>query len=162
MLRIFRRASELDFVKLKAVYRQTNALSAKKLYPREEPSLARFWAEDAFEQYIREGFFPTSGAYYAVWEEDDRYLSALRMELYRDGYLLSSLETDSDHRREGYGEKLVRAVTLEVEKPVYAHVYKNNAASMALHQKCGFQMISDCAALLDGTVTQRACTMCLK
>ena len=162
MLRIYRRESELNFAKLKAVYRQTNGLSAEKMYPREEPSLAQFWAEDAFEQYVREDFFTVPGAIYAVWEEDERYLSAVRMEPYRDGYLLSSLETTPEFRRMGHGEKLVRAVIELSEKPVYAHVYKNNAASLALHQKCGFQQISDFASLLDGTVTQAACTMRFK
>lgn len=154
MLRCFYRARELNFEKLCAVYRETCEQLA------EDKSLSLHQAEVDFEDYIREEFFRLTGAFYAIWEENGLYLSALRMEPHRDGFLLTSLETAPDHRRKGYGEKLVSAVIDYVNKPVYAHVHRNNKASFALHTKCGFERILDYAVFLDGTVSQDAWTLC--
>lgn len=162
MLRIFHEARELDFEKLCAVYRESILQKADKTYPEEECAAALHRAEADFEAYIREVFFRLDGAFYSVWEEGGQYLSALRMEPHRDGYLLTSLETAPDHRRRGYAEKLILEVTAFVGKTVYAHVHKKNTASMALHHKCGFQQILDYAVFLDGTVSQRAWTLCWK
>lgn len=162
MLRIFRHPRKLDFGKLNAVYGQSNTQYAKKRYPCEEPGVSLLQAEQDFERYVKEEFFRVSGAFYAVWEEDGAYLCALRMEPYLDGYLLTSLETHPEHRRKGYATELILAVADDVSCPVYAHIYKENMASMGTHRKCGFRQILDYAKLLDGTVTQRACTMCLK
>lgn len=154
MLWCYFRARELNFEKLRAVYRETCERIA------EDKSLTLYQAEANFEDYIREEFFRHSGAFYAIWEEDGQYLSALRMEPYRDGFLLTSLETHPDYRRNGYGEKLLSSVIGYVNKPVYAHVYRNNIASLALHKKCGFERILDYAVFLDGTVSQNAWTLC--
>ena len=162
MLRIFHHPGNLDFCKLNAVYAQSNAQSAKMIYPLEEPRLAYLQAEYDFERYVRDEFFHVSGAFYAVWEESEAYICALRMEPYLEGYLLTSLETHPDYRRRGYATELILAVADFVSRPVYAHIYKDNHISMATHSKCGFCQILDYAKLLDGTVTQRACTMRLR
>lgn len=154
MLRCFYRAGELNFEKLCAVYRESCEQFA------EGRALSLYQAEVELEDYIREEFFRQHGAFYTVWEENGQYLSALRIEPYQDGYLLASLETDPDHRRNGYGEKLISSVVDYVNKPVYAHVYRDNRASLALHTKCGFERILDYAVFLDGTVSQDAWTLC--
>ena len=156
MLRCFYRARELNFEKLCAVYRE----SCKQLA--EDKSLPLYQAEANFEDYIREEFFRLHDAFYAIWEEDGQYLSALRMEPYKDGYLLTSLETHPNHRRNRYGEKLLSSVIDYVNKPIYAHVHRNNIASLSLHKKCGFERILDYAVFLDGTVSQDAWTLCSK
>ena len=160
MLRLFHQPRGLNFDKLCAVYRESNSRSGEKKYPREEPSAALRREEEDFEEYIREVFFRAPGAICAVWEEEGKYRSALRLEPYRDGLLLTSLETAPDQRRKGYGEKLVQAAIAACGKPVYAHVYKGNHPSVALHEKCGFRRVLDYAVFLDGTVTQRAWTFC--
>lgn len=162
MLQIFYEARELDFEKLCAVYRESILQEANETYNKEECAAALHRAETDFEAYIREVFFQLTGAFYAVWTEDGQYLAALRMEPYRDGYLLTSLETAPDHRRRGYAEKLVLEVAAFIGKTVYAHVHKKNTASLAFHHKCGFQQIFDYAVFLDGTVSQRAWTLCLR
>ena len=162
MLQIFRNAKDINFDKLMPVYKQTNTHSAARNYPDEDAVKGLFRAEEAFEQYIREEFFSISGAYYAVWEVNGYYVSALRMEPHQDGYLLSALETSLEQRRMGYAEGLVLEVVAMSDKPVYAHVFKSNRPSIALHKKCGFQQISDHAVLLDGTVTQKAVTLLYK
>lgn len=159
MLRIFRTARDINFDKLKHVYLQTNTRCAERNYPKDEAKTAVLRSEEAFERYIREEFFSISGACYAVWESGGSYVSALRMEPHQDGYLISFLETSPEHRRKGYGESLVRGVIGISDKPFYAHVFKHNRASLALHQKCGFRQILDHAVLLDETVTQNAITL---
>lgn len=162
MLRVFYRARELNFDKLCTVYRESNARSGAEMYPNEEMPAALRQAENDFEAYIRQDFFRVPGAFYAVWEEDGDYRSALRMEPYRDGFLLTSLETDPGYRRRGYAQKLIRDVTAFADRPVYTHIHKQNKASIAVHQKCGFERILDYAVFLDGTVSQKAWTFCRK
>ena len=119
-------------------------------------------AEQSFYQYLKDIFFPADGAFYAIWEADGCYVSALRIEPYRDGLLLAGLETAPDHRQKGYALLLVQAVQkmLSEKGPVtiYSHVRKNNHPSRKLHEKSGFRMISDSAAYIDGSVSFRACT----
>ena len=42
---------------------------------------------------------------------------------------------------------------------VYSHVSKKNAASMAVHSRCGFEKILDYAAYIDGSVNHSAVTL---
>ena len=118
-------------------------------------------AEQDFYQYLREVFFPTAGAVYAVWEENGTYITALRLEPYRDGLLLTALETAPEYRRRGYAQKLIEAVLEELPgEKLYSHVSKTNAASLRTHISCGFQKILDHAAYLDGSVLRSSCTLC--
>ena len=161
MLRVFTRLAELNFQQLMDVYQEGNRENAMKRYPDDAPTVQICKAEAEFEDYLREDFFCASGAFYAVWEECGRYMSALRMEPYEDGWLLEALETHPAHRRQGWAEKLVNAV-LEGFAPgsvIYSHVAKRNTASLSTHKKCGFQIALDYAKYVDGTVTQYACTM---
>ena len=43
---------------------------------------------------------------------------------------------------------------------LYSHVEKNNKSSLAVHQKCSFQRISEHAVYIDGSVSNSACTLC--
>ena len=118
-------------------------------------------AEQDFYQYLKDCFFPTFGAVYAVWMEENEYISALRLEPYKDGFLLEALETAPKHRRKGYAVKLIRAVLAQMpDQRIYSHVSKRNVPSLAVHEKCGFRKISDSAIYIDGSVNHRACTLC--
>ena len=145
MLKLIYSMSELDTEQLLAIYIEQN------------------WKEKYILSYLREVFFQQSGAFYAVWTEDCKYKSAVRFGPYRDGLLLHSLETAPDERRKGYAKRLLteslRYLNTTECRVVYSHIDKRNKASLALHKRCGFQIVSDSATYLDGTVTQNACTL---
>lgn len=117
-------------------------------------------AEQDFYQYLREVFFPVPGAVYCIWQEENAYVSALRLEPYRDGLLLEALETAPGERRRGYAEALIRAV-LERFAPtkIYSHVGKRNYPSLKTHEKCGFRRALDYAVYVDGSVNRHCCTL---
>jgi GNAT superfamily N-acetyltransferase len=156
MLLVARSIGELDFFRLMEVYIEGNSEKA-------EDGLTLLEAEQDFRQYLREDFFKVSGAAYYVWVEDGQYISALRLEPYKDGLLLEALETTPERRRMGYAGRLIRAV-LEVEprRPIYAHVAKRNVASLKVHGRCGFRRLLEYATYIDGSVHDRACTMILE
>jgi len=163
MLHWANKMRELNFGQLMELYSEGNLENAREFYPNLPENQQILAAEQSFHQYLRECFFKTSGARYALWVVDDDYRSALRIEPYREGLLLQALETKPDDRRKGYGYALMMQVLeyLRVRgyTSVYSHIAKKNKASLALHSKCGFQLISDSARLIDGTVTQNSCTM---
>ena len=152
---------ELSFSALMEVYLEGNRENGMEFYPElpEDQRLLR--AEQDFYGYLTDVFFHTAGAVCAVWEEDGRYLSALRLEPYRDGLLLEALETRPDRRRKGYGERLILAVLARFSGvKIYSHVGKRNVPSLRIHEKCGFRRISENAVYIDGSVNSRCCTLC--
>ena len=153
MLYLAKSLQQLHFSKLMEVYIEGNLEKAA--------DAGLLQAEQDFYQYLHDCFFPTSGAVYAVWMEDGEYLSALRLEPYKDGLLLEALETAPEHRRKGYGYQLMTAVLAEFTgETIYSHVSKRNVPSLAIHEKCGFRKIADFAAYIDGSVNNSAVTLC--
>ena len=150
---------QLRFGELMGVYAQGNREKAQRDYPEESPGAGLRLAEEDFYDYLRQCFFKTSGAVYAVWQEDGSYVSALRLEPYRDGVLVTALETAPLERGKGYASQLLRAVLAQAEGPVYSHVAKDNLPSLGLHGKLGFRRIQERALYLDGSVDSRACTL---
>ena len=154
MLLVAQTLKQLNFSGLMEVYIEGNLEKA-------EEGLTLLQAEQEFYAYLRDDFFKVPGAAYCVWQEQGEYVSALRLEPYKDGWLLEALETKPRCRRMGYGEKLIRQVlALPGYGRIYSHVHKRNAASLAIHEKCGFRRIAEQAAYVDGSVNQLACTMC--
>ena len=141
------------------IYSESTGENAALFYPNEEPGVALTMAEQAFGDYLREDFFKVQNAFYGIWMEDDFWISALRLEPFRDGLLLEALETHPEHRGKGYAKKLVKAVLQDVSLPVYSHVLKDNLASLAVHRACGFQIHKDCAVYVDGSVSHKAYTL---
>ena len=159
MLIIAKNLRDLRFSELMQVYGQSNreAAQERKNLP---PMFALELAEQDFRQYLQQVFFRTPGAVCCIWEESGRYVSALRLEPYKDGQLLAALETAPDCRRQGYGEALIRAVQQHLGSgKLYSHVDKRNTASLRIHEKCGFLVISDCAVYISGSVDYRCCTL---
>ena len=121
------------------------------------------WDELDFLSYLQEDFFQQPNAVYAVWVEGADYKSAVRLEQCGDGLLLHSLETNPGDRRRGYAYNLLSGCLDYLQttnyQVVYSHIDKRNRASLNLHKKCGFQLFSDFARYIDGTVTQNSCTM---
>jgi RimJ/RimL family protein N-acetyltransferase len=161
MLILARSLRDFSFSKLMDVYIEGNMENAEECWPELDDGQKLLRAEQEFYQYLTDVFFRTPEAVYAIWEERGNYISALRLEPYRDGHLLEALETAPTSRRQGYAEKLIRAVQEQFpNQRVYSHVGKKNVPSLRVHEKCGFRRISEYAAYIDGSVNQRACTLC--
>ena len=155
MLLIMKRLEELDFSALMDVYIEGNLEKAEEYG---DGGLLR--AEWEFRDYLREDFFRQRNAFYAVWEEKGKYVSALRLEPHKDGWLLEALETAPDRRRKGYAKMLIGAVLeLMGQTIVYSHVSKRNEASLRTHYACGFRKHLDYVVYLDGSVSRRAVTL---
>lgn len=156
MLKIATRIRELNFYALMDVYREGNQENGAASYPRSGEAEQLLLAEQDFYQYLVQCFFTVEGAVYALWERDGKYLSALRLEPYGDGLLLSALETAPEHRRQGYACKLLLAVQEWLSQhgaiKVYSHVARTNDASRRAHCRCGFRKILDHAVYADGSV----------
>ena len=100
---------QLRFGELMEVYADSNEEKASD-WPNLPRGYALTLAEQDFRQYFAEVFFPIPDAVCAVWEENGKYISALRLEPYRDGLLLEGLETHPTYRRKGYAALLISAV----------------------------------------------------
>ncbi len=148
-MRIARSLWELEFGKLMEVYADSTKGS--------------LLAEQDFYQYLSQCFFTRSGDCYCLWEAEEQYKAALRLQRYRDGLLLEALETAPQCRRQGFGKTLVLAALAQFpQERFYVHIDKKNAASRKLHEGCGFRKIADTATLADGSVTSRASTYVLR
>ena len=104
-----------------------------------------------FYGFLSEEFFPDGIC--CAWEEKGRYVAALRLQKWQDGYLLEGLQTHPDHQGRGYAKQLI-AESLEALKleKVYSHIRRDNGPSIAAHTVCGFRKILDHATYLDGSV----------
>lgn len=161
MLLVARKMKELNFPQLMDVYVEGNEENGAAFWPEESPERQLQLAEEDFRSFLVDTFFQTVGAVYCVWQAQGRYTAALRLEPYRDGWLLEGLETAPAQRRKGYAQALMQSVLLLPEYgKVYSHVAKGNAASLKVHQNCGFQRISEQAVYIDGSVDERCCTLC--
>lgn len=163
MLHVYRRLRDLPFSQLMEIYIEGNSEKAQLEYPEEDFPVALINVEHDFHQYLRDVFYRNQGVFYAVWEEKNIYLSALRLEHYRDGLLLEALETHPDHRKCGYAKALICAVLDHLRcdgfVAVYAHVNKRNKASLRTHLSCGFTRVSEQSVYIDGSVDSRCCTL---
>ena len=150
---------ELRFGDLMEVYEDSNREKAGD-WPNLPPMFALQLAEQDHREYLQDVFFRTPGAVLALWEENGTYVSALRLEPYKDGLLLNALETAPIHRKKGYAARLIRAVQENMGNvKIYSHVNKRNVPSLKTHEACGFRVISDCAVFLSGSVDYRSCTL---
>ena len=156
MLRIARKLSELSFSELMRIYIEGNQENGKELYPDDTEGIQLRKVEEAFYQYLTSVFFHQKESCYMIWVANGRYQAALRLEPYQDGYLLSALETAPETRRKGYATNLIKETLTYLSSSesgvLYSHVSKRNAPSLAIHRKCGFQVIKDYAVYSDGSV----------
>ena len=160
MLIIAKNLKGLSFGALMNVYEESNRENAAEFWPDMSVGQRLLQAEQEFYQYLQEGFFTVQEAKYCIWQISGKYVSALRLEPYRDGWLLEALETAPDQRRKGYAEALIRAVLERCgNTKIYSHVGKHNEASLRVHEKCGFQRILEYAVYVDGSVNSRCCTL---
>lgn len=155
MLLIAKRLEELDFPALMDIYIEGNREKAD-----EYGDGGLLQAEREFYDYLREDFFRQRDAFYAVWVEQGKYVSALRLEPYKDGWLLEALETAPADRKRGCAKELMGSV-LEMmgQSVIYSHVSKRNEASLRTHYACGFVKHLDHVVYLDGSVSHRGITL---
>lgn len=151
---------DFSFKNLMEVYVEGNLEKARDEYFNMPESVGLRLAEQDFYSYLKDCFFITENAVYALYELDGRYVSALRYEPYKDGFLISALETKPAERMKGFASRLLMEVLPQISGKVYSHVSKNNVASLAVHEKCGFRIISDQARYLDGSVNSWSFTLC--
>ena len=162
MLKLYYKLKDMDFAKLMALYADGNRENAEDQFPDDDINVGILRVEQDFYQYLNQVFFSTKGAFYAVWEENNIYLSALRMEPYQDGMLLEALETHPEYRKLGCARKLIDAVLASLKQngalTVYAHIHKKNHASLRTHLSCGFKRVMEHAVYIDGSVNSYCCT----
>ena len=162
MLRVAKKLNQLSFGALMEVYLDANRDQGAVLAPGEPEARQIQVAEERLYSYLHDDFFTHPGAFYCVWEESGKYVSALRLEPYRDGLLLEALETAPDQRGRGYAVRLIQAVQQCLSEQgsirIYSHVDKKNGPSRKTHLRCGFRIHRDYAAFIDGSVSRRADT----
>lgn len=166
MLKIITSMRQLKFSELMQIYIESNRIKGSEYYPHISSEAQLLEAEQDMYQYLSTVFFKQEQAFYAVWEVDNTYRSAVRFESYADGLLMCALETDPIYRNQGFAEQLLNAVkrflSMQDGGRVYAHVSKVNTASLALHRKCGFNVIKNHAVFLDGSVEYGSLTLLLE
>ena len=163
MLKIVKSLSDLDIEKLLVLYHEDMILLGQEHFFNHSPFDMIRAAEDSFITYLREDFFKQKDSLYAIWNVQDEYKAALRLQQYNDGLMLDALMTATEERRKGYAINLLSAVQEYLSSMsygvLYSHIDKRNIASLELHKKCGFRCLRDSARYLDGTVTHNSLTM---
>ena len=166
MLCLFSSSRGFPYPALSDIYQQSLQEAGAAQYPEEAESLQQALAWEDFSSYIRLDFFPQEKSLYALWQETGRYVSAARIEPYRDGCLLSGLETAPDFRGRGYATALLNSLWAVLGdrgiQKVYSHVRKENHPSLAVHITVGFVIFRDSAIYLDGSADNRSYTLLKK
>ena len=165
MLHIYENISSIDFRQLMDVYAEGNQINGDERYSGYPENLRILYSEQDFYNYLVL-FFEDSASKYAVWTHENRYVAALRLERYSDGLLLTALETEPAHRRQGFATALIGAVLCYLKSngtgKLYSHVAKLNQASLTAHKNCGFDVVSNQATYLDGTIMNNSYTLLIE
>jgi len=132
--------SDLDFPMLMTVYAESNRENVLDGCAPDLPAV-----EADFHRYLARDFFTRPGAKYVLWTTEEGYVSALRLRPWEDGLLLEGLETAPAFRRRGCATQLIRGVCAGQKVPLYAHVNKKNAPSLAAFAACGFTRLLEYA-----------------
>ena len=148
MLLKITRYADLDERALMDVYSESNFENTDHFFPDETDKAAAVrMVEAGFLDYLSSDFFHHSEAVYWILQEDGVWVSALRTCRINDLYWLEALETHPDRRGRGCASRLLSAVTeaMRVAGPfrLCDCVDKKNAASLHVHEKCGFRIVSE-------------------
>lgn len=164
MVTFHRNRTDCKISELLSVYEQSIETDRRLRYLHFDENIGFQTAAQDFYQYLSQIFFRTSGAVLAAYSDCGKYVSALRLEPYKDGYLLSGLETAPEHRRKGFARRLVTEVIVHCCEAgisrLYSHIHKQNIPSKDLHISVGFSVIRKDAVLLDGTFSDQYETLC--
>lgn len=137
----------IDQRRLMDIYQESNKENAMEFYRGMPRANAVRRVERDFLEFIRTKFFSGSGRTYWVLEQEHVWVCALRLAVVEQGVLyLEALETHPDYRRRGFAVRLLKGVMEELEKEgpykLCDCVHKNNEASLKIHEKCGFKIVS--------------------
>ena len=162
MLHIVDSFNQLPFAALMKIYKEGIEENGLEKYPNLPLVQQIAEAEQDFYAYLAI-FFRQADSHYFLWEKDGRYVSALRVEPYDDGYLIAALETEPSHRNCGYAKTLLQEVLIWLDKhnpaPVYSHISNANKPSLAVHKAIGFSEFLPYSRYVDGSVSHNAITM---
>lgn len=149
MLLQLRTFDEIDRRRLMDIYRESNLENTDYFYPElTDKQAAVRRVERDFLRYLETDFLASEKNALLVWEEQGIWTCALRLYCVRDGlYYIEALETRPDCRRRGYASRLLRE-TAELLKRrgtfrLCDNVGKENTASLAAHQACGFSIVAE-------------------
>jgi len=159
MLLILKSIGKTDITQLYRVYEQTLSSLNKRTHCLGDRQL---FSQMEFYEGLQ-CFYAQKDSFCAIWAPDGRYEAALRIEPYRDGFLISWLETAMEARRKGYATMLlshtISYLNTLYASPVYSHVEKTNIPSLKVHLNNGFNRVSESAVFLDGSVFNTHCTL---
>ena len=158
MVTVVWKMGQVSFSALMEIYTQSNGALAREQWPELSEMEGLYRAEMEFYQYLRQDFFTQGDSFYVLELDGAKPVAAARMERWRDGWLLEGLETHPDYRGRGYGTRVLAGAVAQVTGPVYAHVRRDNAASLRVHEKCGFRVAED-TAMVDGSFLPGFVTM---
>ena len=131
------------------IYSESNFENTDYFFPDEEnKELAVQKVETGFLDFLKNEFFSQNEAAYWIFEENGVWHSALRTCKVLNGpYYLEALETQPDSRKKGYASLLLLSVLDVLKKGgsfrICDCVSKKNPASLKVHEKCGFQIVSE-------------------
>ena len=131
------------------IYSESNFENTDYFFPDEEnKEIAVQKVEIGFLDFLKNEFFSQNEAAYWIFEENGVWHSALRTCKVLNGpYYLEALETRPDSRKKGYASLLLLSVLDVLKKGgsfrICDCVGKKNPASLKVHKKCGFQIVSE-------------------
>ena len=133
--------------KLMDAYKESNFENTDYFFPDEkDKEKAVIKVEEGFLDFLKNNFFKKEEATYYVLEENDIWVSALRVCKVKDLYYLEALETHPDYRKQGYGYKLLSSVIEDLKKNgsfrLCDCINKKNIPSIRTHEKCGFKIVA--------------------
>lgn len=136
--------SEKEQRLLMDLYEDGNIKNASYFYPDiEDIEVGKKKVEENFIAYIKDEFFISDGNIYYVWEENDIWISAMRVyKINNNLYYIEALATHPKYRKQGFAGKLMNSVIKELksygEFEMKSMTSKENIASQRTHEKCGF------------------------
>ena len=126
------------------IYAESNAQVYRKRYAKEYASELAAWNAllQDYVEFICE-FVAQDDRYIFALREDDDWVAALRIiRMDGDGWYLEALETAPRHRRKGCARQLLNETIDRLRslsaRSIVSVVDRDNAASRALHETCGF------------------------
>ena len=140
---------DLNKRKLMDIYAESNFENTDYFFPDEsDKETAVRKVEESFLDFLKNEFFLQNEAAYWVLEENGVWYSALRTCKVLNGpYYLEALETRPDFRGKGYATQLLSNIldVLKKDGPfrICDCVSKKNTVSLRVHEKCGFQIVSE-------------------
>ena len=148
MLLYFQSMTEIDHARLMCIYQESNLDNISYFFPdcKDEAEGLRK-VEERFISFLNTDFWGKPENTYYIWEDDGKWVSALRLTRLKDFYWVEGLETAPDARRRGYAVRLYKAIfdrlkELEGSVHVQCAVGHKNEASLKTHESAGFQIKS--------------------